>query len=149
VPRRTPPVATPAVHDAPDGLAELFGAGSAVAVDDTAARAFADAFAPMPGAATASSAFLDFDQTDAVSASDGRVPTPRSNDAQRATPSSGDANAGFSFDRFFPDPAMRSAPTSPESTHPSGESATAPDTATPVGDDLAQFSAWLKGLGTT
>lgn len=149
VPRRTPAVATPVVHETPDGLASLFGGGESVATDDTAARAFADAFAPMPEASANATAFLDFDQRDAAPAAAAvqrRAPTPRSAEAQLATPTSGSANAGFSFDRFFPDPAIRNAP--PASTTPAGDKSTA-EPPTPVGDDLAQFSAWLKGLGTT
>ena len=152
VSRRTPALATPVVHETSDGLATLFGGGSQVATDDTAARAFADAFAPMPESPSNTSAFLDFDAREAApmpTLREARAPTPLSVEALRTTPSSGGANAGFSFDRFFPDPAMRSASTSPTSTTKSGEPAAIPDPVTPLGDDLAQFSAWLKGLGTT
>ena len=152
VSRRTPAVATPVVHETSDGLATLFGGGSHVATDDTAARAFADAFAPMPASSSNSSAFLDFEAGEAApmpTLREVRAPTPLSVDALRTTPASGGANAGFSFDRFFPDPATRSASTPPTSTTSAGEPAATPDPATPLGDDLAQFSAWLKGLGTT
>jgi len=68
-----------------------------------------------------------------------------------ATAVSDDAGP-FSFDRFFPDPATSS--TLPH-THTLGDApghtpASEPVREVPpptVSDDLAQFSAWLKGLG--
>ena len=51
-------------------------------------------------------------------------------------------SADYSFDKFFPDPAMagREAQSSPTTVAPT------PSAAHPVNEDLAQFSAWLKGL---
>jgi hypothetical protein len=155
VPRRTPSVATPVVHEAPDGLAALFGAGPAIpaAADDTAARAFADAFAPMSDNNASAVSFLDFDapsaESDAAMRSGPRhTPAPGTVDAQATTRTPERANAGFSFDRFFPDPATRQAPPPAAAGLPT-EIPGASEEAAPLGEDLAQFSAWLKGLGTT
>jgi hypothetical protein len=58
----------------------------------------------------------------------------------------------FSFDRFFPDPATavpstRATPSqTPVAPVPPPTSGADIPPAT-VSDDLAQFSAWLKGLG--
>jgi len=58
----------------------------------------------------------------------------------------------FSFDRFFPDPATSASPQHTPAHSPSNTPASEParEVAAPtVSDDLAQFSAWLKGLGNT
>ena len=113
-----------------------------------AARALADAFAPIDLDAEVG-ADLPFD----VSMLSGprRTETP----VRSATPLVSGAVAEpdttlFSFDRFFPDPAT-AAPTSHE-TPARAPVVPAPLPAaemppTTVSDDLAQFSAWLKGLG--
>ena len=140
VPRRTPPRAAVAVETPADGLAGLFGTVSLDASDDYAARAFADAFAPMdevpPGATLPGSAFVartKGESREVVSS----MPTP-SHAAQQETP-----NSGFSFDRFFPDPAtVSNTPATPADA--ARESNTPP--AAQVGEDLAEFAAWLKGL---
>ncbi|MEQ1693971.1 MAG: hypothetical protein ABMA00_21960, partial [Gemmatimonas sp.] len=155
VPRRTPPQSTPAVESSPEGLAALFG-NEPSGHDDEAAQALADAFAPLSAADLESGSALDFEfarSTPAFSPTvEARAPrdgtTPLRSPAitpvigHAAFPAhgaqSGTGNAGFSFDRFFPDPATR-RPT------PVSQSPVAPDA--PVTDDLAQFSAWLKGLG--
>ncbi|MBL0172625.1 MAG: tetratricopeptide repeat protein [Gemmatimonadaceae bacterium] len=155
VPRRTPPQSAAAIDSSPEGLASLFG-NETSAQDDEAAQALADAFAPVSAHELESGAALDFEfarttpsfspTVDASSSLRSPSITPvigqsafTSHGGSTSTPSSG-SNAGFSFDRFFPDPATRrptpstSAPVTPEA---------------PVTDDLAQFSAWLKGLGNS
>ncbi len=157
VPRRTPAAASPAVDapsvqvSAPEGLALLFGADTA-SNDDAAAQALADAFAPVSAEDLESGATLDFEyarstpafspvmtssQTPPRAASATPAFTPPPSAAQGTAAGQGDGNAGFAFDKFFPDPAVgRGTP-----------AASPPDA--PVTDDLAQFSAWLKGLGNT
>lgn len=141
VPRRTPPQPTPAVEES-EGLSSLFGENDVTGSgDDAAARALADAFAPISEADAASGAMLDFGDGDMDTESGADARSQAAGPQPRPTPPAGGTNAGFSFDRFFPDPATQSAP--PATAEKS------PDPASPVGDDLAQFSAWLKGLGTT
>jgi len=68
------------------------------------------------------------------------------------TPAASDASGPFSFDRFFTDPATASSPQPMPAHSPSRTPATEPAREVPpptVGDDLAQFSAWFKGLGNT
>ncbi len=152
VPRRTPSQAASIVPQSSEGLASLFGTDASTH-DDVAARALADAFAPIPDEELAAGTALDFSfatpTPDFTSAIAPRTPSasmemqqpvhsPRESVARRTTPPSG--NAGFAFDKFFPDPAARRV-TPPESTPV--------PPATPVADDLAQFSSWLKGLGQT
>ena len=80
-------------------------------------------------------------------------PTPMRSATPIATAAVADAPGGpFSFDRFFPDPATAGSPLHTPSHSPSNTPAIAParDVAPPtVSDDLAQFSAWLKGLGNS
>ena len=147
VPRRTPSVSAPAVQDASGELSNLFG-GAAVGHDDVAARALADAFAPISAAEMSNGASMSFDHGGPS------APTPLSSPALQAPPvvsppspggsttASTSGSSSFSFDRFFPDPAARGAENSP----PNAESTPSP-AAPPAADDLAEFSAWLKGLG--
>jgi len=153
VPRRTPASAAPAVAapavaapvaqaPEPEGLALLFGA-DAGAQEDGAARALADAFAPVSPEDLESGTTLDFEY--ARSTTPAFTPAMTTNEpAVSPSPVSGitpaDANAGFAFDKFFPDPAVRRGT-------PAAPGPATPDA--PVTDDLAQFSAWLKGLGNT
>ncbi len=152
VPRRTPSQAAAAVPQSPEGLSSLFGADAATH-DDVAARALADAFAPIPEEELAAGTALDFSfasPTPAFSPAVARhtpsapiatqepVFSQRESASRRPPPAVG--NAGFAFDKFFPDPAARrNTPVEPTPAPP----------ATPVADDLAQFSSWLKGLGQT
>lgn len=148
----TPVVSTPVVAD--ESLASLFGVESPLH-DDAAARTLADAFAAQP----MDSAPADGFTTAFLGVSGARTPTPAYGAVRQPTPIAvppappGRAGAGdeFSFDRFFPDPAMPSgsplaggAVPNPTATPPGGGSA--PVDPSPS-DDLAEFSAWLKGLG--
>lgn len=145
VPRRTPPQPSAVVAEHFEGLSSLFGEHDAAgAGDDAAARALADAFAPISEADAASGAMLDFGENNSDTG-DLQPPVPVSQSERPAT-NAGVTNAGFSFDRFFPDPATQAAPPADPAAPPV---AAPPVAAPPVGDDLAQFSAWLKGLGTT
>jgi tetratricopeptide (TPR) repeat protein len=68
------------------------------------------------------------------------------------TPAASDASGPFSFGRFFTDPATVSSPPPMPAHSPSHTPATEPAREVPpptVSDDLAQFSAWFKGLGNT
>jgi hypothetical protein len=115
--------------------------------EDLAGRAFANAFAPMNDRLP-SDAEVPFD----VAMFAGAPATESRPDTPRATPALVPAVAGpFSFDRFFPDPATSTAPSSPApSPHRVPDLTTTPEGgSSTVSDDLAQFSAWLKGLGTT
>lgn len=163
VPRRTPPIAVVAVTaepSSPEGLSSLFGTDTSLN-EDAAARALADAFAPVSARDLESGTTLDFEFarstpefvrsiTPVMATAMPIVPTPAQVQAMRprrmtpAAPSSsvpsGGGNAGFSFDKFFPDPANRRG--TPAAPSP-------PLSEPPVTDDLAQFSAWLKGLGNS
>ncbi len=159
VPRRTPPQSVSAVESSPEGLATLFG-NDTTAHEDEAARALADAFAPVTEQELESGTTLDFEfgrPTPAFSPSVVARVTPLT---ERTVPPeispvltqspfkavgggnlpSESGNAGFSFDRFFPDPATR---------HPTPPAAAPITPDAPVTEDLAQFSSWLKGLGNT
>lgn len=153
-----------AVATPPDAsLDTLFGATSP-STEEEAAQMFASAFGEASGEPSSASFFGSGSMT-AV-----REPTPSMGSARYATPlattsvaptphdgaDASDANpagasSGFSFDRFFPDPAMSrpssgsNTPVSPTAT-PS-TSASAAEGEGKTADDLAQFSAWLKGLG--
>lgn len=150
-PVSTPAVHTPAYPTPHDSLTALFGATPAPQ-DDFAAQALAEAFAPLP-LEEAPSASFESSLLGHGTAS--RTPTPAYGAVRQPTPvvapavptpASTDATAGdFSFDRFFPDPAATSA--EPPPLPPSADSG-ASDGAT-TADDLAQFSAWLKGLGNS
>ena len=160
VPRRTPAQPTPAIAASPEGLAALFG-NEAATQDDIAARALADAFAPVSADELEAGSALDFEfarQTTpsystaipSGATSMSPIPATTSPTPRAMTPAIGAAavsapsvttpssNAGFAFDKFFPDPAARRG--TPIATTP-----VVPPPA--VTDDLAQFSAWLKGLG--
>lgn len=153
-PRSVTPVSAPAIASG-DSLASLFGTESPLH-DDDAARSLAEAFAPQP----MESGPVDGFTTAFLGASDGpRTPTPAYGAVRHPTPSAvppvppGRAEAGgeFSFDRFFPDPAVQAASQSagrpqPDAAPSSPVGDTAPVESSP-GDDLAEFSAWLKGLG--
>lgn len=147
VPRRTPPRASMAVETPADGLASLFG-GEAPVQDDLAARALAEAFAPIDEISHFGGE-LPFEE--AMLGGSARTATPMRSATPIATAAVSDAGGPFSFDRFFPDPATTPTPLTPS---PSSVQATsrepAPETPSPtVSDDLAQFSAWLKGLGNS
>ncbi len=160
VPRRTPPQSASAVESSPEGLATLFG-NDTTAHEDEAARALADAFAPVTEQELESGTTLDFEfgrPTPAFSPSVVARVTPLTELtvppeispvlAQSPFKAVGGAtniaseagNAGFSFDRFFPDPATR---------HPTPPAAAPITSDAPVTEDLAQFSTWLKGLGNS
>ena len=149
VPRRTPPRASVAVETPSDGLASLFG-GATPAHDDLAARALAEAFSPIDESIHFGGE-LPFEE--AMLGGALQSPTPMRSATPIATAAVADAPGGpFSFDRFFPDPATAGSPLHTPSHSPSNTPAIAParDVAPPtVSDDLAQFSAWLKGLGNS
>jgi tetratricopeptide (TPR) repeat protein len=156
-PRAMTPLSAPVVPSAPvritpvgaipaeDSLASLFGTEGARA-DATAAEHFATAFS---GAAV-EGARENLFASGAMAAV--REPTPIAPVAAQPE-STGAAGAGFSFDRFFPDPAT-AAPAASPSVISAAPTSAAPGTPTSspaaeskAADDLAQFSAWLKGLG--
>ncbi|WP_396201541.1 tetratricopeptide repeat protein [Gemmatimonas sp.] len=148
VPRRTPPRMSVAVETPADGLASLFG-GDAAMHEDLAARALADAFAPLDEGNQFGGA-LPFEE--AMLGGAARAATPMRSATPIATAAASDASGPFSFDRFFPDPATASSPQHTPAHSPSHTPATEPAREVPpptVSDDLAQFSAWLKGLGNT
>jgi tetratricopeptide (TPR) repeat protein len=142
-----------------ESLSALFG-GEAGAPDDFAAQALADAFAPLPLDAPSDSAFSAhfFGNGEAS-----REPTPAYGTMRQPTPAAvvpavPTPSADFSFDRFFPDPATASpvaaggTPASSPTVPPSAQPADAQenvDAGPGTSDDLAQFSAWLKGLGNS
>lgn len=157
VPRRTPSQSFTVVAERADGLASLFGNDSSH-TEDAAARALADAFAPVSDDDYGEPSTLEFElnrstpaYSHLVTPSDAQPAvssTPTPSYGQTHTPAS--SNEGFSFDRFFPDPASRhgtpasSSPATSASPTPVDSSPAAMDP--PVADDLAQFSQWLKGL---
>jgi len=147
VARRTPTHATAVADDPADGLASLFGTSQPTTTDELAARALAEAFGPvqdsgeslfdpvpMPAPAVPLRALTPRHNT-------AGYPPVQTNPDHRSDPPPA---AAYSFDKFFPDPALthRGAPVVHSSV--SG----APDSSQPVNEDLAQFSAWLKGLNT-
>lgn len=157
VPHTPTPRMAPAVS-ADDSLTALFG-GAVSAHDDVAAQALAEAFAPLPLDEPSQAAF---DTGFLGGANAPQVPTPAYGAVRQPTPAVGmpvavppaapaEPASEFSFDRFFPDPAVSAlrTPDTPSAVPPVGEapSTSAPDESTSAGDDLAQFSAWLKGLG--
>ncbi len=146
----TPVHVTP-VHETPVGsipaeesLASLFGADTST-TDDTAAQQFATAFS----GAQVEGARENLFASGAMAAV--REPTPVASSA--AVQPAAATGAGFSFDRFFPDPATSAQPASPhvasDASTPvvSGTPTSSPAAEGKAADDLAQFSAWLKGLG--
>lgn len=129
VPRRTPPQATRAVAVPADGLSSLFGTAEPAGTDDLAARALAEAFSMEP-----------------MEPMEPMAPPPTPPTAVRAADA---ANAGFSFDRFFPDPAVSSGVDAGRATPRATAAMPLPspsDASAPVAEDLANFSEWLKGL---
>ncbi len=129
--------------DAPaEGLASLFG-GHAPMNDDRAARALADAFAPIAEIDPLGAA-LQFEE--AMLGGAGRTATPMRAATPIATAAVSEGGGPFSFDRFFPDPATSPPPAPAASRTPASEPSREVPPPT-VSDDLAQFSAWLKGLG--
>ena len=167
--RAPTPVGTTAMPHAPtprtasavtadDSLTALFGS-PASAHDDIAAQALAEAFAPLPLDEPSQAAF---DMGFLGGSNAPRVPTPAYGAVRQPTPVVGmpvavpppapaEPASEFSFDRFFPDPAASAmrTPDAPSAAPPVGESSSTstPDESASAGDDLAQFSAWLKGLG--
>ena len=168
IPRRTPSVAVPAVPTpqsvpmfvipsastpapgADESLASLFGTPTVLA-DDDAAHTLANAFSPQPLEVESPVGRL-FGDSDAP-----RAATPAYGAARPVTPArpatplsaarSDSASSDFSFDRFFPDPAQPRGHTH-DSGPASGEGTSAAAPGAPgAGNDLAQFSQWLKGLG--
>ncbi len=136
VPRRTPPQPVVAVDGPSDGLSMLFGF-AAESTDDAAARSLADAFAPISAESMSDGTTLDLSFASNTPQSTPTFVAAASDypaDARVVAPDT--SNAAFSFDRFFPDPAA-AAPSTDTSVPASP----------PAGEDLAEFSAWLKGLG--
>ena len=134
--RRAPRRASSSAETAPsheaDGLASLFGAGANPA-DEAAAMELATAFAPISAERMADGSVFDLAPMPAV------IFAPHYDDASAPSTSGSTADMGdaFAFDRFFPDPAVGT-----------GRAAPAPAASNPTaGDDLAEFAAWLKGLG--
>lgn len=117
-------------------LDALFGSGG-TADDRRAAQVFAEAFKPVTEAP--SDFLVAMDRLPSQAATDFGLP-PRTETVRRPTPSMVDEAS--SFDRFFPDPAPGS---SPPGLVPPGSNPT--PAAAKAADDLAEFSAWLKGLG--
>ena len=143
VARRTPTHATAISDDASEGLSTLFGTATPATTDELAARALADAFGPVQDSGES---LFDPAPT-ATPAMPMRSLTPRQTSSipsAHSVEGYGDRqpSADYSFDKFFPDPAMsaREVPSSPTTVAPT------PSSAQPVNEDLAQFSAWLKGL---
>lgn len=139
VPRRTPQAATVAIAPPAEGLATLFGAEATDSPDEYAARLFADAFAPMDEPPVGShSMATPIVVTRTITAPAIQAVEPE--ESVRRTPAS-----SFSFDQFFPDPAVAKAQSTPRPT-PGYTVRHTPSSAPPVSDDLAEFAAWLKGL---
>jgi tetratricopeptide (TPR) repeat protein len=160
----TPVYAFAAVASPPEAsLDTLFGSRS-TPTEDEAAQMFASAFGDAPSEQSSAS-FFGSGSMSAV-----REPTPSMGSARYETPMGttsvaptphdgadatdadpGAARSAFSFDRFFPDPALArpasgsNTPVSPASA-PSTP-ASSPEAEGKTADDLAQFSVWLKGLG--
>lgn len=140
VPRRTPQAATVAIAPPAEGLATLFGAEASDSPDEYAARLFADAFAPMDEPPVGShSMATPIVVTRTITAPAIQAVEPA--ESVRRTPAS-----SFSFDQFFPDPAVAKAQSTPPRPTPGYTVRHTPSSAPPVSDDLAEFAAWLKGL---
>jgi len=148
VARRTPPQPFDVIEEPTEGLSSLFRAEPSGVGDDAAARALADAFAPVTDAQRTDGGLFEFDDEliDDRTPPTGRAaiggqsvshPSP----APMATPI---INQELSFDRFFPDPATAARPTASAGA----DVQPAKDESVSSSDDLAQFSAWLKGLGS-
>jgi hypothetical protein len=148
------PNVSPAIV-AEESLAALFGTESR-GNDDFAAQSLADAFAPLPLDSAPAEGFTttflgapDVPRTPTPAYGAVRQPTPMS--VPPVTPAGPDAGQEFSFDRFFPDPASQAGAASAGgaaggTASPASSDLTAAGEPSP-GEDLAQFSAWLKGLG--
>ena len=135
--------ATAIADDASEGLSSLFGTALPASTDELAARALADAFGPVQDSGES----LFDPAPPKTPAMPMRSLTPRANSIVQPRPaveSRGDRqpSADYSFDKFFPDPALaaREVQSSPTTVAPTSSSVQ------PVNEDLAQFSAWLKGL---
>lgn len=155
------------------GLASLFGT-SANPADDGAARVLAEAFSPsVTEAASAADGFVGsffseltnsashssgFDAVEHGSSFGSAISTvtepAASSGLNTHSPADDESSDHISFDRFFPDAALQAPaagerqinsqpPVAPASRDTTG------DATTGTADDLAQFSAWLKGLGNT
>jgi hypothetical protein len=147
VPDAQAPAVSAADVSRDDSLAALFG-GEPMPEDDASARSLAAAFESVPEASTTASFFAATPASGTV-----RQPTPLRplTPMRAATPIGSAAVPGggdFSFDRFFPDPAGSGGTPVGDGGQASGD-ATPSAGAPSAGDDLAQFSAWLKGLGNT
>ena len=130
-PRASSSATTAPSHES-DGLASLFGAGANPA-DEAAAMELATAFAPISAERMADGSVFDLSPLPA------EVFAPHYADGSAPSTSGSTADMGdaFAFDRFFPDPAVAT-----------GRAASAPAASnSAAGDDLAEFAAWLKGLG--
>lgn len=145
------PLTAPAVSG-DESLSSLFGA-EALSGDDSAAQTLADAFAPVPLDAGTPEGFAS---TFLGASEAGRAPTPAYGAGRQPTPvavppvvANAPAEAGgeFSFDRFFPDPAASSQSSSGGATANAANPVSPAETDPSASEDLAQFSAWLKGLG--
>lgn len=128
-----------------DALASLFG-NVATAEDHLAARALAEAFSPSDAAESIAGDTL-FDEMSLL------TPTPAYGHVRTATPAlatpvTGSLDERSAFDRFFPDPAISNRPGEPDipPSLPLPEAPNASDSNPGTAEDLAQFSAWLKGL---
>jgi hypothetical protein len=148
VPRRTPPRTAVAVDPLSSQLVSLFGA-EAPEHDDRAARALAEAFAPIDESGHVGSE-RPFEE--AMFGGADRAVTPTRSATPMTTTAVSDPAGLFSFDRFFPDPATSSSHAVGSSEHrtPAPEPTSEPllPSGSPtVSDDLAEFSEWLKGLG--
>ena len=136
VPRRTPSHPNAAIDEPSDGLSTLFGF-AAEPMDDAAARSLADAFAPISAENMSDGTTLNLSFAADTPRSSPALVTAVSDHSAVARAIVPDTSNAFSFDRFFPDPAAATPATDSSVT-----------TSPPAGEDLAEFSAWLKGLGT-
>lgn len=171
VARRTPRVNAAVVTPDDHGLSSLFGS-AADTEDDGAARMLAQAFrvpenlslgdgesslltvSPTPASGAAaqdprSSWAAPSASGTSATATSGNYAANRSGNVAAGS----ESNDHISFDRFFPDAALKSAPEgsrTPESADSDVTASASPHQSTPAtADDLAQFSAWLKGLGNS
>lgn len=150
IPSRTAVRISAAAGVPEQGLTSLFG-NEVGGEDDTAARTLADAFSATDERFPPVN---DMPFEEAMLGTLGRLATPRLPATPVAsTPVVETPSGAFSFDRFFPDPATGSFPSVSDGTELSADgSRRTPTSILPVrppavSDDLAQFSAWLKGLG--
>jgi len=163
-PRATVAVATPTTSATPtpasaapyhtprasESLALLFGAEVDPA-SDAAARELAAAFADDAETPASPGLFSGGYAAQPARASRPTPAVPILTPTETRTPQASAPVDPFSFDRFFPDPAVTAsaAPTVATPGVPQPTPTTPPAGADPQAiDDLAQFTAWLKGLGT-